>query len=64
MGKVRKAPNRQTKPPGGSGPHGKSKVQGRKSSPADAKAKMKTKSGSQSSKPIVTKGESDAASLA
>lgn len=50
-------------PPGASEPHGKSKVKGRRNCP-DAKAHRKTKAGSQSSKPTVTKGKNGDASLA
>ncbi|XP_006917742.1 histone H1oo [Pteropus alecto] len=66
--KARKAPQLPDKatnaPPGASELHGKSKVKGRRNSPADAKAHRKTKAGSQSSKPTVTKGENGDASLA
>ncbi|KAM9075132.1 histone H1.8 [Megaptera novaeangliae] len=47
-----------------SGPGGKSEVKGGRSSQADTKAHRKTKPGSQSSKPTVTKGENGAASPA
>ncbi|XP_016065332.1 PREDICTED: histone H1oo [Miniopterus natalensis] len=68
VGKAKKVPQQPDKatkaPPGASGPHGKSKVKGRKNSPADAKAHRKTKTGTQSSKPTVTKGENGVASAA
>ncbi|XP_019501497.1 PREDICTED: histone H1oo [Hipposideros armiger] len=67
VGKARKAPQQPDKatnaPLGASGPQGKSKVKGRRSSP-DAKAHRRTKAGSQSSKPTVTKSKSGAASQA
>nr|XP_019601965.1 PREDICTED: histone H1oo [Rhinolophus sinicus] len=67
VSKARKALQQQDKatnaPPGASGPHGKSKVKGRSSSP-DAKTHRKTKAGSQISKPPATKSKSGAASQA
>ncbi|XP_036995182.2 histone H1.8 [Artibeus jamaicensis] len=64
VGKARKVPRQPDKatkaPPGASRPHGKSKVKGRKNSPADDKAHRKTKAGTQSSKPMVAKGENGA----
>ncbi|XP_066100454.1 histone H1.8 [Saccopteryx bilineata] len=65
VGKAREAPRVPAKTtkalPGVSEPPGKSKVKGRKKSPADARAHRKTKAGTQSSKPTVTKGETGVA---
>ncbi|XP_032503855.1 histone H1oo [Phocoena sinus] len=68
LGEAKKSsqqPDKATQaPPIASGPSGKSEVKGGRSSRADTKAHRKTKPGSQSSKPTVTKGEDAAASPA
>nr|XP_044611117.1 histone H1.8 isoform X2 [Equus asinus] len=67
LGEARKAPSQPDKatraPPSASGPGRKSKVKGGRSS-QDAEAHRRTKAGSQSSKPTVTKGKSATASPA
>ncbi|XP_057562330.1 histone H1.8 [Hippopotamus amphibius kiboko] len=67
-GEARKSsqqPDKATQfPPSARGPSGKSKVKGGRNSQADTKARRKTKPGSQSSKPAVTKAASGAASPA
>ncbi|XP_045687870.1 histone H1.8 [Phyllostomus hastatus] len=64
VGKARKVPQEPDKatkgPRGPIRPRGKSKVKGRKNSPADDKAHRKTKAGTQSSKATVAKGENGA----
>ncbi|XP_045048337.2 histone H1.8 [Desmodus rotundus] len=63
VGKARKVPRQPDKAtkalPGATGPRGKSKVKGRKNNPADDKAHRKTKAGTQSSTPMVTKRPED-----